>query len=45
MLRQPYSARSDASDKGEQVTTARGSRTFVTFPWRVYYNDPNWVPL
>ena len=28
----------------ERVTTASGRRTFVTFPWRVYKDDPNWVP-
>jgi len=26
------------------VTTARERRQFVTFPWRIYKNDPNWVP-
>jgi GNAT superfamily N-acetyltransferase len=28
----------------EQITTERGRRTFVKFPWRVYDDDPNWVP-
>lgn len=28
----------------ERVTTQRGRRTFVKFPWRVYKDDPNWVP-
>lgn len=26
------------------VTTERGRRAFVKFPWRVYHDDPNWVP-
>jgi len=26
------------------VTTRRELRAFVTFPWRVYRGDPNWVP-
>jgi fatty-acyl-CoA synthase/long-chain acyl-CoA synthetase len=28
----------------EPVTTERGRRSFVRFPWRVYERDPNWVP-
>jgi len=28
----------------EPVTTERGRRTFVRFPWRIYQDDPNWVP-
>jgi hypothetical protein len=28
----------------EPVTTQRGRRAFVKFAWRVYQNDPNWVP-
>jgi GNAT superfamily N-acetyltransferase len=28
----------------EPVTTRRGLRAFVKFPWRVYRDDPNWVP-
>jgi hypothetical protein len=27
----------------EPVTTGRGRRSFVKFPWRVYEDDPNWV--
>ncbi len=26
------------------VRTARERRTFLTFPWRIYRGDPNWVP-
>lgn len=26
------------------VTTARDLKRFVTFPWRIYRDDPNWVP-
>lgn len=26
------------------VTTRRESRTFLTFPWRIYKGDPLWVP-
>ncbi len=26
------------------VSTARERRTFLTFPWRIYRNDPLWVP-
>ena len=26
------------------VTTRRQRRTFARFPWRVYQNDPHWVP-
>lgn len=26
------------------VQTARGRRTFLTFPWRIYRDDPLWVP-
>ncbi|NLY02199.1 MAG: N-acetyltransferase [Rhodopirellula sp.] len=26
------------------VTTRRQRRAFVGFPWRLYQNDPNWVP-
>ena len=26
------------------VTTPREKRTFLTFPWRVYHDDPLWVP-
>lgn len=33
-----------AAIKVEPVTTERGRRTFVKFPWRVYKGDPNWVP-
>jgi GNAT superfamily N-acetyltransferase len=28
----------------QPVTTRRDLRAFVTFPWRVYRHDPNWVP-
>jgi GNAT superfamily N-acetyltransferase len=28
----------------EPVQTARQLRQFITFPWRVNRNDPNWVP-
>jgi GNAT superfamily N-acetyltransferase len=28
----------------QQVTTRRDLRTFCRFPWRVYKDDPNWVP-
>jgi GNAT superfamily N-acetyltransferase len=28
----------------QAVTSARGRRTFVTFPWAVYEGDPSWVP-
>lgn len=28
----------------EPVTTRRDLRAFVKFPWRVYRDDPNWVP-
>jgi GNAT superfamily N-acetyltransferase len=28
----------------ERVTTGRGRHTFVKFPWRIYKDDPNWVP-
>jgi GNAT superfamily N-acetyltransferase len=28
----------------ELVTTEWGRRRFVRFPWRVYKDDPNWVP-
>jgi len=27
-----------------EVTTCRDLRAFVKFPWRVYRDDPNWVP-
>jgi len=27
-----------------QVTTRRERLAFIKFPWRVYQNDPNWVP-
>ena len=33
-----------SSIKIEPVTTQRGRRAFVKFPWRVYEDDPNWVP-
>lgn len=26
------------------VTTEQQRRTFASFPWRLYRNDPNWVP-
>mgnify|MGYP000426328635 CR=1 FL=1 len=26
------------------VTSARGRRAFLTFPWRIYRDDPLWVP-
>jgi GNAT superfamily N-acetyltransferase len=26
------------------VRTARERRTFLTFPWRIYHDDPLWVP-
>lgn len=26
------------------VATPRGRRTFLTFPWRIYRDDPLWVP-
>jgi len=28
----------------QPATTPRDRRAFVTFPWRVYRDDPNWVP-
>ena len=28
----------------ERVNTRKGLKTFVTFPWKVYKKDPNWVP-
>lgn len=28
-----------------QVTNRRDLRKFVRFPWKVYKDDPNWVPL
>lgn len=28
----------------EPVTTAAGRKDFIKFPWRVYHNDPLWVP-
>jgi GNAT superfamily N-acetyltransferase len=28
----------------QSVVTQRDLRRFVTFPWRVYRGDPNWVP-
>ncbi|MCX7680521.1 MAG: hypothetical protein N2508_00900 [Anaerolineae bacterium] len=28
----------------QRVTDRRGLRAFVRFPWRVYRDDPNWVP-
>nr|HID13370.1 N-acetyltransferase [Anaerolineae bacterium] len=28
----------------QPVTTRRDLRAFVRFPWRVYKDDPNWVP-
>ncbi len=28
----------------QPVTTRRDLRRFVTFPWRIYRDDPNWVP-
>lgn len=28
----------------QPVTTRRELRAFVKFPWRVYQDDPNWVP-
>jgi hypothetical protein len=28
----------------QPVTSARGRRAFVTFPWAVYEGDANWVP-
>jgi GNAT superfamily N-acetyltransferase len=28
----------------QPVTTRRDLRAFVQFPWRVYRDDPNWVP-
>ena len=28
----------------ERVATERGRRDFIAFPWRVYAQDPNWVP-
>ncbi|HOT96824.1 MAG TPA: N-acetyltransferase [bacterium] len=28
----------------EPVTTAAGRKRFIKFPWRVYHNDPLWVP-
>lgn len=33
-----------SSVKIEQVTTRGDRRAFVEFPWRVYRDDPNWVP-
>lgn len=26
------------------VRTARKGRIFLTFPWRIYHDDPLWVP-
>jgi GNAT superfamily N-acetyltransferase len=28
----------------QPVVTRRDLKRFVTFPWRIYRNDPNWVP-
>lgn len=28
----------------QPITTRRDLRRFVTFPWRIYRGDPNWVP-
>jgi GNAT superfamily N-acetyltransferase len=28
----------------QPVQTAREIRQFLTFPWRIYHNDPQWVP-
>jgi GNAT superfamily N-acetyltransferase len=33
-----------ASLRIEQVSGGRPLHRFVTFPWRVYQGDPNWVP-
>jgi len=33
-----------ASIQIHPVTTRRDLRAFVKFPWRVYKDDPNWVP-
>jgi hypothetical protein len=27
-----------------KVQTRRDLKNFIRFPWRVYENDPNWVP-
>jgi hypothetical protein len=28
----------------ERVTTHKDRKVFVYFPWKVYKNDPNWIP-
>jgi GNAT superfamily N-acetyltransferase len=28
----------------QPVVTQRDLKRFVTFPWRIYHDDPNWVP-
>ena len=28
----------------QPVVTQRDLKRFVTFPWRIYRDDPNWVP-
>jgi GNAT superfamily N-acetyltransferase len=28
----------------QTVKTRRERRTFLTFPWKIYQNDPNWIP-
>ena len=28
----------------QPVRTQRDQRTFLTFPWRIYQDDPLWVP-
>jgi hypothetical protein len=28
----------------QPVTSRRDLKRFVTFPWRIYRGDPNWVP-
>ncbi|MEA3346366.1 MAG: hypothetical protein U9Q78_09050 [Chloroflexota bacterium] len=33
-----------SSVKIEPVTTPHDRRAFIKFPWRVYQDDPNWVP-
>jgi hypothetical protein len=28
----------------EKVATRKDRKIFVYFPWKVYKNDPNWIP-
>ena len=33
-----------ASIQIREVKSAKDLKRFITFPWRIYRNDPNWVP-